>query len=331
MASVVTINDALFTDGGVDSAVDARLALAASWAHGPNLAVRAGVVWAGVPNLLSGTATTAPSMTVTVQPFHFVGKKTASLEGCYVGSSPATVTLDVAAAPGSNSRIDVVYVMQRDTASTTSPDGVTQAEVGVVTGTAAASPSKPSLPVGAVEVGTVTVASGATNTNAGTVTVATTAAWTAPHGAPIPVRNQTERDALVKFDGLYADRLDLNTLQRCTGTAWLDVVDCFTGSEIVRWGPAAGTAVPAGTPKKTVGASASPTTTAGGAVVIGFTGLTNVVSMVGCPGDSASGLAFVVSSFTNSNASGFWAICYNASGAVIVSSPVRVNVIAVGY
>lgn len=218
MANPVVINDALHTAGAVVSAQKARTSQSALVAHdgaGPRL----GVFYEGNQSLIAGTATTAPSMQVSVSPLAFCGQK-ALAEGVYVGRSIGTVLVDVAAAPASNSRIDVVYVMQRDTASTTSPDGVTQGEIGVVTGSAAVSPTKPAIPSGAVEVGSVTVAAGATKTTDAQVTIATTWGWTSAAGAPIPVPNQSTRDALSAYDGLRVYRLDLHQEESHNGTSW---------------------------------------------------------------------------------------------------------------
>jgi hypothetical protein len=118
------------------------------------------------------------------------------------------VTVDIAAAPASNSRIDAVYVMQRDQNSTTAPDANTQGEIGVVTGGAGVTPTVPAIPAGAVLVGTVTVAAGVTATSNAGCTIATTCAWTTGQGSPIPVRNATEQGALSVFDGLATWRLD---------------------------------------------------------------------------------------------------------------------------
>lgn len=229
MASVVVIKDGLHTGAnpatptvGVVTAEDARLSNGAGFARlSSGLAVRTGVLYHGVQTILSSSATTAPSMTVNVAGLAAVTQK-AIAEGVYVPSSTGNTVLDIAPAPGANSRIDVVYVMQRDASSLTSPDGVTQAELGVVTGTAGATPAKPAIPVGAVEVGTVTVSAGATATNNATVAIATTCRWTVPLGAPIPVRNAAERDLIVGYDGMVVDRLDLECLERHDGATWYE-------------------------------------------------------------------------------------------------------------
>jgi hypothetical protein len=233
MANPVVVNSGLHVDAvagvGVTSAQMGRAAQAAFVAHdgaGPRL----GVFYEGNQTLLTGTATTAPSMTVQVSGLAFACQK-ALAEGVYVGRSPSVVTVDVAAAPASNSRIDVVYAMQRDKNSTTSPDGVSQGEIGVITGAAAVSPTKPAIPAGAVEVGTLTVAAGATKTTDVQVTIATTCQWTVGAGSPIPVRNLTEQNALSAYDGLCAYRLDLHGEKQHNGTSWdIPFADFYRGT-----------------------------------------------------------------------------------------------------
>lgn len=209
MANPAIIGDGLHVHGGVTSAVEARQVEAGLWARSDSTLIdaRTGVVWAGDAQIVTGTATVGPPMTVTVKPLHFVGVK-ANGEGVYRGVIPTLTVVDVAAAPGTNSRIDVVWVAQEDAASPTSPDGVTQGVVGVTTGTAAPSPVKPTVPVvGAVELATVRVSSGDTSTSLSLVTQ--TAQWTAVRGTPTPVPSQTVRDAIfAPQEGLAVMRLD---------------------------------------------------------------------------------------------------------------------------
>jgi hypothetical protein len=218
VANPFVINDALHTDGAVTSAVEARNAAANSVAHdaaGPAL----GIFYEGNQSLLTGTATTSPNMTVQVAPLAWCGSKSGT-EGVYLGRSPGTVTVDIAAAPSSNSRIDAVYVMQRDSNAGTSADSVTQGEIGVITGGAGVTPTVPAVPAGAVLIGTVTVAAGVTATTNAGVTIATTCRWTTGQGSPIPVRNATEQAALSPYDGLRAYRLDAHAEKVYNGTSW---------------------------------------------------------------------------------------------------------------
>lgn len=200
---------ALGTPGGVTSDEDHRLAIAGmTAAQTSTVAVRTGVmVGPGSTALVTGTSATG-TMTVAVAPFHAISTRGAA-DGVYLGVLAAATTVTIAAAPASNSRIDVVYAKQNDSGSTISPDASTTYVVDKVTGTAAVSPTKPALPVGAVELATVTVAAGATSTNGAGVTIANTALPTVARGAPVPVRTQAERDALTAYDGLSVVRLDL--------------------------------------------------------------------------------------------------------------------------
>lgn len=214
--------DALGTPGGVVSDEDHRLAIAGMIAgQSSSLAVRTGILWGpGSTSIITGTSATG-TMTVNVAAHHWVTTR-ATGDGVYLGTKETSTTVNIAAAPGSNSRIDVVYAKQNDAGSTISPDGSTGELYGVVTGTAAASPTKPSIPVGAVEIGTVTVAAGATNTLGAGVTIANSGQYTVARGAPIPVRNTTERNALTTYPGLHVVRLDNGgKLERwVTGTTW---------------------------------------------------------------------------------------------------------------
>jgi hypothetical protein len=222
MANPVVINNGLHVDAvagvGVTTAQMARTSLASLVAHDAN-GPRLGIFYEGNQTLLTGTATTSPSMQVSVSPLAWVGLK-ALAEGVYIGRSTSTVLVDVAAAPASNSRIDVVYVMQRDQNATTSRDGITQGEIGVITGTAAVSPTKPAIPAGAVEVGSLTIQAGVTATTNAGCTITTTWGWTCAAGAPIPVPNQATRDGLAAYDGLRVYRLDVHQEESYNGTAW---------------------------------------------------------------------------------------------------------------
>jgi hypothetical protein len=105
----------------------------------------------------------------------------------------ANVLLD--AAPGANSRIDVIYAKQNDASGTvTVPDANNTALLTFVKGTAGAVPVKPTLPVGALELATVLIPSGATATNSAGVVITQTAAFTAAAGATVSFRTKTALD-----------------------------------------------------------------------------------------------------------------------------------------
>lgn len=217
--------DALGTPGSVVSDEEFRVDLAGLIAgQSTSIAARTGVMWGpGSSSVITGTSATG-TMTVNVGIHHWVTSRAAA-DGIYLGAKETSTTVNIAAAPGSNSRIDVVYAKQNDAGSTISPDGSTAELYGVVTGTAAASPTKPAIPLGAVEIGTVTVAAGATSTSGAGVTINNTAALTVARGADIPVRSQAERDALTTFPFLTVKRLDTGNIEaRNVGnTAWVTI------------------------------------------------------------------------------------------------------------
>jgi hypothetical protein len=224
--------NALGTPGGVVSDENHRLAIAAMIAAGTTiLDARLGVlVGPGTTALVTGTSATG-TMTVGIAA-HTVVSSRSTGDGAYLGPTlEAATTVNIAAAPGSNSRIDVVYAKQNDTGSTVSPDtGTTQPLYGVVTGTALVSPTKPPIPVGAVELATVQVAVGATSTNGAGVTITNTIPQTVARGGIHPVRS-TDATA-----GAYVDQYrghPTRGLERWDGTQWT-TANPFTWTDLLR-------------------------------------------------------------------------------------------------
>lgn len=173
--------------------------------------IRPGVLYNGNASLVTGRA----NMAYDVAPFSIVTTRGAT-SGAVKWANDGTVTVSTTAAPGSNSRIDVIYAWHREY----SIDGVdSNPVIGVVQGTAAASPTVPSLAAfpGAVELARVTIPAGVTATNSGT-TFTQTAPFTSTDGAPVPFRTKTEMD-------LWTTAL---TNQRA--------IDLSTGFEYVRFG-----------------------------------------------------------------------------------------------
>jgi hypothetical protein len=217
------VADALHTPGVVVSAAEARLDDAGLIAlQGPTaLDIRTGVmVGPGATALVTGTGSTAP-MQYAIAPHHWITSRGVNTDGVYRGANETTQLVDTTAAPGSGSRIDVIYEKQGDAASTISPDATTAPVYGVVQGAATTgTPVKPAIPVGAIELATGTVASGATATNGAGVTISNTARVTTTRGGLILCRTQAERLALTTYPTLQA--IELDTLRRLwhDGTRW---------------------------------------------------------------------------------------------------------------
>ena len=106
-------------------------------------------------------------------------------------------------------------------------DAATQAVVGVVQGTAASSPTAPTLPDGAIELARAVVPAGITATTSATITQ--TAPFTAPLGAVLPFRNSAERNAFAAMQSQMAWLIDESTLNVYDGTAWLSVASGDSG------------------------------------------------------------------------------------------------------
>lgn len=201
---------------GVTTPLDHKLAqsgLIAKTGAGTNL-IRPGLFYDGVSNIVSGAA----NMSYNVAPF------TAALTrggtaGTVLLANDGTVNVATAAAPASNSRIDVVYVWQREF----SLDGVdSNPVIGVIQGTAAASPVAPSLAAfpGALELARITVPAGVTATNTGT-TITQAAPFTAAAGGTIAFRTTTERDASTLTAGTRGFVIGSTATYQYNGTSWI--------------------------------------------------------------------------------------------------------------
>lgn len=148
-------------------------------------------------------------------------------EGVYPFAFTGTTSVTSSPAPGTNSRIDLVWIKQNDPEKG-DPDN--QVVMGVVVGTAAASPADPTadVPSGAMVVGRARIYAGTTSvTGAGATSAGNTNTleqvwpYAALRGAPVPVRTTTERNALSATAGKSVRRLDLGGVtERANGTDW---------------------------------------------------------------------------------------------------------------
>lgn len=155
---------------------------------------RPGLFYNGVTDIVTGTA----NMSYNVAGFTAALSRGASA-GTVLLANDGTVNVATTAAPGSNSRIDIVYVWQREF----SLDGTdSNPVIGVAQGTAAASPVAPSLAAfpGALELGRIVVPAGVTATTTGT-TITQTAPFTTTDGGIVSFRSNTERDAATLLPG----------------------------------------------------------------------------------------------------------------------------------
>lgn len=124
-------------------------------------------------------------------------------QGNYLVRSTATETLTVTAAPGSNSRIDLVILRINDP-DAGGPAG-NNATLAIIAGTPAASPSPPALPTSAIPLARITVAAGTTAITAGMITDVRGQAQT------IFANTLTNAGDLLSFDGANTVRIPLGT------------------------------------------------------------------------------------------------------------------------
>jgi hypothetical protein len=202
--------------------LDVRRIEAASWAVqdvASRLGIRPGIVDTIIANDLVATTAT---MNVTVGAFSAVLTKGAS-DGAVPIANDGSVNVLIGAAPGSNSRIDVIYVKHNDD---TTGDANANPIFGVAVGTAAASPTKPSIPTGALELATLRIYAGTTATNGGSNVLTNTYQMTAPRGGVVPFRSKADLDAwTTAVPGQRASIYDVaaglaKSLWQWSGVAW---------------------------------------------------------------------------------------------------------------
>lgn len=213
--------------------VGARLATSGLLAHNGASAFdsRVGVLYDGVGAVVSGTAT----MSYNIRAAVFATTYSAA-NGPTLSANDGVVNVATTAAPGSNSRIDVVWVRQNLLAADGGSGTVNTLEFGVVQGTAAASPSVPATPSGALSLAQVTVAAGVTATTSAVFT--RSHRWTVANGAPIPMTT-TERGLVTPYAGMSIYNLTTLATETHNGTEWSDTgwVNITLASGYKEFGP----------------------------------------------------------------------------------------------
>jgi len=330
--------NALHTPGapniGAVGPADARLDDAGLLAvQGPGLLnARTGVLFGpGSTALVTGTAATAP-MSYQIAAHHWVTSRGVASDGVYRGAAETVKTVPTGAAPGSGSRIDVIWVKQNDAYSTITPDGSTGDTYGVTQGNSSTgTPAKPSIPVGAEELATATVAAGATATNGAGVTITNTARQVSARGAPIFVRNQAERDAIAAPN--WVIRLDTGYIEINLGSGW-QVFRPFASNNAGTTGALAGAAPPAGQPLLTKTFTGNLTTNASGDVSLAFpggafpNGVCSVNAMVALGAPATAPIFWIGVGCSLSNVS---LRAYDASSVAVASLAIASTVIATGW
>lgn len=202
--------------------IDERRITAGRFARNADGTARVGVLPANASPLVTGRA----SMGYDIAPFIAVTAR--SNAGAELIANDSAVTVPTTAAPGANSRIDVIWVRaQFEIFGDANNDVV----FGVTQGAAAVSPTKPAIPAGALELATASLLSTATTTQSSGVVITQTFPYTAPVGGAVWFRNATELAAWAPEDGALAFRIDTDVLLIRRGGAWRTV------SEDTGWKP----------------------------------------------------------------------------------------------
>lgn len=154
-------------DGSGATAKGSRLAIAGLIAKNSDGTVRVGVLADGQGPVVTGNA----GMTYTIRK-HVAVTKTSEANGPTLVPNDGNVTVTTDPAPGSNSRIDIIWVQQRHLAVDGGSDVVNTPLFGVAKGAVSATPSAPTglMPTGALELARTTVAAGTVATSGLTIT-----------------------------------------------------------------------------------------------------------------------------------------------------------------
>lgn len=194
------------------SVVDTRLDLAGLVTRNADGSPRLGIFPGGNPILVTGRA----SMGYDIAPFTAAVSRTgAGVE--LIANASTEVNVATTAAPGANSRIDVIWVRPQFAAST-DPGNVPV--FGVTQGTAAAVPTKPPIPAGALELAFAEIPSSATTT--ASVVITQSAPFTATAGGVVPFRKLVDLTAWTSARvGQYAQNLETGALHVRGASGWL--------------------------------------------------------------------------------------------------------------
>ena len=203
----MTLSNSIFAVSGAATFLDARKDMSNLFACDTSLEPHPGLLTVGGNSAANGNVVVGMSnrMAVTVRPFQAVLNRL----GALLIMNDGDVTVSLQAAPSANSRIDVVYVKQREKRAPIS-DSEDGPIIGVVTGTANLTPVAPRVPDGAVALAQVKVPSGVTNTTASGVVITQVYPFAATRGEELRFRTKGDMDAFAAADGTKAVTLSDN-------------------------------------------------------------------------------------------------------------------------
>lgn len=192
--------------------IDERRITAGRYARNSDGTARVGVLPAHTNPLVTGRA----SMGYDVAAFNAVTSRTTA--GAEEIANDAVTIVTTTAAPGSNSRIDVIWVRSQFQVL---GDANNDVVFGVTQGTAAVSPTKPAIPAGALELATATIPSTATTTLSSGVVITQTHTYTATAGGVVLFRSLADLTAWAAGEGALARDVSTGDLYKRVGATWL--------------------------------------------------------------------------------------------------------------
>jgi len=175
----------------VTTTTDTRFTLAALLRRASGMRARTGTVRGSTGGNLfvSGTAGWAYS----VEPGAAVIAPDAA-SGAYIVTNDGTLSVATSVKPATGSRIDIIYIVQKDAWDRAAV--TTAAEIGVAVGTSSVgTPVAPALPDGALELARNTMTSAATTTLSAGNSIVNTAPFTTMAGGIVGYRDATEEAA----------------------------------------------------------------------------------------------------------------------------------------
>lgn len=214
----MTLSNSIFAVSGAATFLDARKDMSNLFACDTSLKPHPGLLTVGGAGAANGNVVVGMSsrMAVTVRPFQAVLNRL----GALLIMNDGDVVVSLKAAPSANSRIDVVYVKQREKRAPIS-DSENGPIIGVVTGTANLTPTAPPVPDGAVALAQVKVPSGVTNTTASGVVITQVYPFAATRGEELRFRTKGDMDAFAALDGTKAVTLSDNAHYVRNGGKWV--------------------------------------------------------------------------------------------------------------
>lgn len=213
----MTLSNSIFAVSGAATFLDARKDMSNLFACDTSLEPHPGLLTVGGGSAANGNVVVGMSnrMAVTVRPFQAVLNRL----GALLIMNDGDVVVSLQAAPSANSRIDVVYVKQRERRAPIS-DSEDGPIIGVVTGTANLTPVAPPVPDGAVALAQVKVPSGVTNTTAGGVVITQVYPFAATRGEELRFRSKGDMDGFAALDGTKAVTLSDDAHYVRNGGKW---------------------------------------------------------------------------------------------------------------